>query len=104
VRCTAPALLLHALAEEFEAGQAFLDELCESTSARRFAAPKSRRPRVGVFCDPVAFDVAECRRVLTCARGPGDSRVAPVARRPVERKRPARSSAAKSGSRSGDHL
>ena len=67
VRVHRTALLLHALPEEFEGRRkAFLDELCGSTlpEIRR----TDRAAAVDVFCDPVAFDVAECRRVLTCAR------------------------------------
>ena len=61
------ALLLHALPESHANRRAdYLDELCERT------LPEIRRTDranvVDVFCDPVAFTVDECRRVLLRAR------------------------------------
>ena len=60
------ALLLHALPESYEGRrEGFLDEICEHTLSdiRRH----DRASAVDVFCDPVAFSVEECRRVLTRA-------------------------------------
>jgi len=59
--------LLHALPESHANRRAdYLDELCERT------LPEIRRTDranvVDVFCDPVAFTVDECRRVLLRAR------------------------------------
>ena len=60
------ALLLHALPESYATRrEAFLDEVCDRTlpEIRR----TDRASTVDVFCDPVAFGVADCRRVLARA-------------------------------------
>ncbi len=66
VRVHRTALLLHALPDSYrERRGALLDELCERT------LPEIRRrdlaATVDAFCDPVAFSVEECRRVLARA-------------------------------------
>ncbi len=67
VRVHRTALLLHALPAEYEGKR---DQLVQDVCDR--ALPEIQRrelaPAVDVFCDPVAFSVDECRRVLTRAR------------------------------------
>ena len=63
VRVHRTALVLHALPDEFRGKRdEYLDEWCEH------ALPEIRRrdlaSSVDAFCDPVAFSVEECRRVL----------------------------------------
>jgi imidazolonepropionase len=63
VRVHRTALVLHALPDEYRARRAeYLDTWCEGT------LPEIRRrdlaSSVDVFCDPIAFSVDECRRVL----------------------------------------
>jgi imidazolonepropionase len=63
VRVHRTALVLHALPDEYRARRAeYLDTWCEAT------LPEIRRrdlaSSVDVFCDPLAFSVDECRRVL----------------------------------------
>ncbi len=70
VRVHRTALLLHALPEEYqERRAALIEELCEHS------LPEIRRrdlaTAVDVFCDPVGFEVEECRRVLVRARSLG---------------------------------
>ncbi|MBI1798672.1 MAG: imidazolonepropionase [Candidatus Eisenbacteria bacterium] len=60
------ALLLHALPDEYRGRRReYVDEMCSHV------LPEIRRrdlaSAVDVFCDPVAFEVEECRRVLTRA-------------------------------------
>ena len=66
------ALMLHALPAEYEGRRdAYVTEMCERE------LPEIRRrdlaTSVDVFCDPLAFSVEECRRVLSCARNLGFS-------------------------------
>lgn len=68
VRCT--ALLLHALPDAWrDRREGYVEELCLRT------LPEVRRRdlagAVDAFCDPVAFSVAECRRLLTAAKSLG---------------------------------
>jgi imidazolonepropionase len=64
------ALLLHALPDEYrDRREALLDEICGSTLP--FLRRRELATAVDVFCDDVAFTVAECRRVLTAAREQG---------------------------------
>lgn len=69
-RIVRTALLLHALPESHQARRdAYVEEMCEVVLpdlARRDLANA-----VDVFCDPVGFTVAECRTVLTRAKGLG---------------------------------
>jgi imidazolonepropionase len=70
VRVHRTALLMHHLPESFrERRGRYFDEICEHT------LPEIRRrdmaQAVDAFCDPVAFTVDECRRVLGCAKGMG---------------------------------
>ena len=70
VRVHRTALLLHALPESYrERRERYLDEIVEHT------LPDIRRrdlaSAVDAFCDPVAFTVDECRRVLTKAKSMG---------------------------------
>ena len=69
VRVHRTALMLHALPDEYVRRPSRRVPRRHGASARcpRFAAA-SWPARVDVFCDPVAFSVEECRRVLTCAR------------------------------------
>jgi imidazolonepropionase len=67
VRVHRTALLLHALPDDYRDRRAkLIEELCEH------ALPEIQRRElasaVDVFCDPVAFTVEECRRVLSRAR------------------------------------
>jgi imidazolonepropionase len=64
------ALLLHALPDEYRDRRGeYLDDMCTRV------IPEIRRrdlaSAVDAFCDPVAFTVDECRRVLSCAKQNG---------------------------------
>jgi imidazolonepropionase len=100
VRVHRTALVLHALPAEFEGRRKeFLDEVIERT----LPALRSRdlASAVDVFCDPVAFEVAECRRVLTRARDLGFD--VKLHAEQLERSGGA-ALAAELGARSADHL
>ncbi len=61
------ALLLHALPDEYrDRRDEYLDEMCEQILPEIHG--RGLADAVDVFCDPIAFDVAECRRVLEKAR------------------------------------
>ncbi|HTM58581.1 MAG TPA: imidazolonepropionase [Candidatus Udaeobacter sp.] len=61
------ALLLHALPDLYAGRrEAYLDEICEHTLPEIRRA--DRAGMIDVFCDPVAFSVEECRRVLLRAK------------------------------------
>jgi imidazolonepropionase len=67
VRVHRTALLLHALPDEYrDRRQQLVEDLCVQT------LPEIRRRELGTavdaFCDPVAFTVEECRRLLVRAR------------------------------------
>jgi len=70
VRLHRTALLMHSLPESYRERRArYCDEILEHT------LPEIRRrdlaSAVDAFCDPVAFTVEECRRVLTAAKAMG---------------------------------
>ena len=70
VRLHRTALLLHSLPEPYQdRREEFLDELCRSTLPS--IRDRDLATAVDVFCDPVAFSLEECRRVLERARGLG---------------------------------
>jgi imidazolonepropionase len=70
VRTHRTALLLHALPEDYDGRRAeYLDQMAgpmlDETARRGLASA------VDAFCDPLAFSVAECRRLLERARALG---------------------------------
>ncbi|TMQ71363.1 MAG: imidazolonepropionase [Candidatus Eisenbacteria bacterium] len=70
VRVQRTALLLHALPDEYRARrEAYLDEMVERVLPE--IRDRSLADAVDAFCDPVAFTVEECRRLLTTARSMG---------------------------------
>ncbi len=100
VRMHRTALLMHALPESFRERRArYFDEILEHT------LPEVRRrdlaSAVDAFCDPVAFTVEECRKVLAGARAMGFAIT--IHADQLERTGGARL-AAELGARSADHL
>lgn len=98
VHCT--ALMLHAFPDEYEGRrEEFLREICES--ALPMIRTRELATAVDAFCDPVAFTVEECRRVLTRAKELGFAVT-------LHADQTARSGgamlAAELGARSADHL
>lgn len=66
-------LALHALPEAFNGRrEAYVDDVCERLL--RDVERRELATAVDVFCDPVAFTVEECRRVLEAARALGLAR------------------------------
>lgn len=67
VRVHRTALLLHAIPAEYQSRrEQFLDELCNQTLPE--IRNRDLASAVDVFCDEVAFDLEECRRVLLRAQ------------------------------------
>ncbi|HEY3216337.1 MAG TPA: imidazolonepropionase [Candidatus Eisenbacteria bacterium] len=69
VRVQRTALLLHALPEEYHERRGdYVEAMCDLMPE---IVSRELATAVDVFCDPVAFTVEECRRVLTRAREHG---------------------------------
>ena len=67
VRVQRTALLLHALPDDYRTRRAeYVEEMCEQVLPE--VRDRGLADAVDAFCDPVAFQVDECRRLLTRAR------------------------------------